>query len=313
MKQIESVVVAFDGESKCGKTTIIKAVAERAGVQATIIPAIQTHAQQGLYDLGSFTEGTVEKLGFLQEAYGFTHIQTISCGNAFRAATLYKAIREMKGERVEGFTQQDIDPVRALLKSEGIIDILQEDPNIAEQVSVVGNMPGAQNLGGTLFCDSVRRAYFKDGGANLVVVDARDPIGHMWRNQLAGQRSDQIHPSAILPVYIDTSAEASARRIEGDYEVNYRKVLERRSEDRNHHENPVVRPTEFEKTLNGWAHQALLASSTSGETVKPYLFDNNIDDPDSLRIKGFANEIAVVAQDVAIYRHTARAEAAGRA
>lgn len=38
MKSVNSMVVAIDGESKCGKTTIINGIAEEASYQARVIP-----------------------------------------------------------------------------------------------------------------------------------------------------------------------------------------------------------------------------------------------------------------------------------
>src|SRR5690554_4506983 len=110
MKQIESVVVAIDGESKCGKTTVINAIADEALFQARLIPNLLENGGEW-----GFVDDTLLELETLQQRWGFDNITKISAGNSYRAAALYMALCEIKGIEKSEFVAEDISAVREIL------------------------------------------------------------------------------------------------------------------------------------------------------------------------------------------------------
>ena len=268
MKHIDSVVVSFDGESKCGKTTLINNVANEAIFQAGIIPRVVNQL-----DRGQVPESTRESLLKMHELYYFDNIVKISAGNVFRAAALHVALLELGGHKKNSFNIEDSDDIRELLAVGGIEDILQDDPNIGRQVSIVGKMAGVQALCATIFCDEVVEAYHRDNRANLVLADARDPIGHLERNGRIGNNEGQVVPASILPFYIETSPEAAASRMKGDYNTNLALVIARRESDANRTDLPVLRPAVLLEDFDEWYSQFMNPDSPLA-IAEPYLFHN---------------------------------------
>ncbi len=242
-----SMIVAFDGESKCGKTTFADEVAQGAQWQKDLYNGV------GLSDELLAEMDKNPAMASLKST-GFQNITTISAGNVFRAAALYTIIEEERGNNIESFAPSDDSKLRSMLREEGMIDILQNDPSIGARVSHVAKFAGVQALCGSLFCDTIEQAYFADGGHNLVVVDARDPVGHMKRNNLLGTEAGKIVPLSVLSVYIDTPTEVAASRMKGSLEDNVRLVAERRYADANREELPVLPPS-VTVPVQAWADQ----------------------------------------------------------
>lgn len=294
MRLTGSVVVAFDGESKCGKTTIINAVAGEAEFQASIIPSLVEGNTPTAVPLSDECRLALQGV---QDHLGFRSVTKISAGNAYRAAALYAMEEEEAGRGKESFVPDDVERVRALLARENIEDRLQNDDAIGKQVSSVAALAGAQALCGTIFCDAIHSAYMRDGGANLVVVDARDPIGHMRRNQLLGSGPDLIAPSSIVPIYIDTPAEVAAARMAGNFEDNLALVRQRRHIDATRTELPVTRPHVMIDDLGAWLRQ--FDPSTDNEAIAhPYRFDNGAH-VELDHVQYVAGMIASVSHDIA--------------
>lgn len=300
MKQIESVVIAVDGESKCGKTTVIEAIAEEAEFQHDIIPEL-LDGQLDDWDISQAQSDTRDRLEALHEGVAFNSIVTVSAGNAFRAATLYRALLGLEGVEKEEFTPDDAEVIIGLLREPGMKNVLQDDPNIGSQVSIVGQCVGVQALCGTLFADSVATAYHANGGGNLIVVDARDPIGHMMRNNTIGSNQGQVPAQNILPLYIDTSPEVAASRLSGDYEANVRMIEYRRELDRTRGELPVVRPANLVDGFGEWLDLSAQAHAAQ-EIAPPLCFDNG-EGVDLDNVRYFAGILAAVAHDRAFYTH----------
>lgn len=230
-----SMIVAFDGESKCGKTTFADEVAQGAQWQKDL------YRGAGLPDdmlQRMYAEPAMEIISHT----GFNGITTISAGNVFRAAALYTLNEEKQGRVVDGFSPQDAPRLRSMLKEDGVIDILQNDDEVGRRVSRVAKFAGVQALCGTLFCDSIQEAYFADDGHNLVIVDARDPVGHMKRNNLLGNEKGKILPLSVISAYVDTPIHVAASRMSGDLDDNVRLVTERRHADATRAELPVLPP-----------------------------------------------------------------------
>jgi len=290
------MVVAFDGESKCGKTTIINAVATEAFYQASVIPSL-------LDGTGGFSTATIDnvrcELSAFQEALTFNSISTISAGNMFRAAALYVSEEEKKGAMKESFDSSDLSKLRDLLAVDGIQDVLQEDPTIGRRVSSVAKMPGVQALCSSIFCDNIITSYHADGGGNLVIVDARNPVGAMQRNGIIGNGESQIMPGSILPIYIDTPTEVAAARMGGVLADKIEEVSSRRHMDATREELPVTAPEVVIDDMSIWLKQ--FDDSEARATVAvPYRLDNG-EGVGLNNIQYFAGRIAVSAQDIACW------------
>ncbi len=286
-----SMVVAFDGESKCGKTTIVTAVANEAAYQDnlgaefdTVFPSVPKRRGK-----------QQDKIRAYIDSLRFNSISAISAGNVFRAAA-YHAIRaERHGRSKESFDKNDGEALRSMLAEDGVVDILQNDPEIGSRVSATGKLPGVQRLCGSIFCDQLTEQYHASGGSNLVVVDARDPIGHLERNNLIGGEGAQIHPGSILPVYIDTSSETAAARMRGDFVANLALVQSRRYDDATREELPVVRPAVMQDDFTSWLGQ-LCHVDRLATVATPYRLDNS---PEVTLdgIQNFAGHIASAVND----------------
>lgn len=298
------MVVAFDGEAKCGKTTIINNVAGEATYQASIIPDLLSGKK------GDWPEDVIElarpNLTQFQEGVTFNEIFTISAGNMFRAATHYVISQEEKGQSKSVFDEEDVYTLRKLLDTEGMYDFLQDDPAISSRVSSVAQMAGVQALCGALFCDSVLEAYNAGDGANLVIVDARDPVGRMRRNDIIGEVDGRVHPASILPVYIDTPVEVAARRLGGDTARKVAEIAARRLLDTTRSELPVVRPDDGIDEFDVWLHQFEPGLQT--EVARPLYLDNG-ELFSRENIKYFAGMIAAAAQTVGCFLQQSKATA----
>ena len=262
---IDSVIISVDGESKCGKTTMIDTVLRE---YRTITDSDE---QLAAMRADGDPEGTSP-----YTAQIFADAEVISCGNAFRAAALYKAIAEIElGEVIDEWDPETHTvPVMEILAIDGITGVLQNDEGIADTVSTVGAMPGVQGLAGSIFREDVKRAYRNEGEhGNLVIVDARDPVAWLTREDgLVGTGDEQIDPRAILPLYLDTTAETAASRLEGGVEANLATIERRRGQDRDREEYPVVRP---EKLLDREQWSRIVDDLTRTDLLHPLEVDNN--------------------------------------
>lgn len=296
MKSVHSMVVAIDGEAKCGKTTVIDAIAAEAGYQASIIPELLTNPTS---IAARFGHDDRNKLHDLHRQMSFDHIATVSAGNMYRAVAMYVMTQEREGYERTSFSEDDVEHLRGLLSSEGIYDYLQKNAAIGKRVSSVAQMPGVHGLCGAVFSDAVEEAYHKDGSANLVIVDARDPVGHLRRSGRIGTAPDQIEPASIMPIYIDTPAEVAASRLSGEYAERLEEVTSRRHMDATRAELPVKRPGNLISSFSEWWHQFGFPASGS-EVAAPLLMDNG--EHVSLdHIQHFAGLVAVAAQDAGFY------------
>lgn len=290
------MVVAFDGESKCGKTTAINAVATEAAYQTSVVPGLPDEPNS----LAALcNERGRTRLRDLRHSLTFNRITTVSAGNMFRAATFYVLAGEREGRQREAFGPDDVDRLRGLLSSEGIYDVLQKDEAIGKRVSSVAQMAGVQALCGAIFSDAVVHAYHEDAGPNLVIVDARNPVGTLQRNGVIGTGSRQIDPASILPVYIDTPTEVAASRMGGIYEDRLAEVSMRRHLDVTRPELPV-RPPEF--VIHDYAEwEAQFSTPVSGGDVALPLHVDNGEAMSLVHLQQLAGHIAVVAQEAAFY------------
>lgn len=306
MKRLESVVVALDGESKVGSTTIVRHIKGEAEHQDAIIPELLGEMSPWA---GRLSDATRASLADLHSHLGFRNISAISAGNIFRAASLYLSLRELALEPKTSLDKGDVEGILEVLAIPDIEDVLQNDPNVGTRVSEVAKFTGVQALCGAIFCEQIQTEYTRDGGANLVVVDARDPVGHMKRNGLIGSSTDQIHPANLLPIYIDTPADVSAARMPGDFKTNLEVVLARRRSDATRDELPALRPVDLIADFDTWAKQ--FGRDPLRSTVgRPYLLENGskVTKDNLLWLGGF---IAAFAGDVAVcnYHHRVLEEA----
>lgn len=265
-KLVSSMVVAFDGPSKCGKTTYAEAVAEEARFQKRF------YEGREIDDDWPYAEQLRAKVADWAESITFNHISTISAGNIYRAAALYVITQEEFGNEITSFSETDVDRLRELLAEDDVIDVLQNDPEVGRRVSPTAKFAGAQALCGTLFCDYLLDAYERDGGSNLVVVDARDPLGHMRRNNLLGEGTHQIAPTSVIPLYIDTPIQVAASRMKGSLEDNVEIVRSRRHDDANRAELPVSPPEILVENFRDWVTD--VSRNSDGYIPTHYLAKN---------------------------------------
>ena len=294
MKCAESVLLAFDGKSKCGKTTISRVVTEEARWHNEVYhETLENRKWQSM-----IAPADRESIASFIQRHKFDNIEAISAGNAFRAAALLISHLEEKGQPKTSFRPEDIDDVRELLAKKGVREMVQTDPKIGKLVSHTSKLPGAQALGNTIFCDQVSEAFKRDGGANLVVVDARDPVAHLKRNDLVGSAPDQIHPGAIMPIYIDTPIAVAASWVKGDYFTAVAEICDRRLTDATRVEFPVTDPDEVIHNFDVWNAQFAPGLELT-DTVAPWRFMNgpSVELPN---IQWLGNLLAHAASDQAI-------------
>ena len=298
MNQLESVVVAVDGLSKCGKTTVIEAIEQEAAFQAGVIPDIFRHRG----DWGNLVGNVpVQTLGELQQSLTFNSITAVSAGNAFRAAVLLAALDALNGNNKTSFNDSDYATMQELLAEPGIYDVLQHDPNIGAHVSMVAKLAGVQALCGQIATDWVQDAYTKDGGGNLVVFDARNPSDLLARHGVVGIGRGRIHPATLMPIYIDTPADVAAERLDGDYHKNLELVELRRHVDATRDEYPVVVPDVLHDDIMQWTRQ-FYDRTPRTEVAVPYRFDNGRETTLD-NIKFFGGFVSATAQDTAYFLH----------
>ena len=220
MSELSSVLVALDGPSKCGKTTITKEIAAGAALlsaAAEIVMGAEFLDGLGLSeDAGNDLHS---RMTTLQEGYCFRRISTLSAGNLFRAATLHVLNLEADHIEKQEFLPEDVIVINGLLKTPNIIERLQNDQRIGGRVSDVSRMAGIQALCGTLFAEMVVNAYHATDGASLVIADARDPVGHLE---------------------------------DGGYEESLDMVNSRRRLDAERHELPVIVPAGLIDDYSTW-------------------------------------------------------------
>lgn len=270
--QVHSMLIAIDGESKCGKTTFAEMIAQEAEYQAGVYRG-EEHAHMfsdaRVYD--DFKAGIAD----WASSINFKQITTLSAGNVFRAAAYYVMEKERAGKTVTSFAPSDTDELRRLLAGDGIIDFLQSDAEVGKRVSPTAKFAGAQALCGAIFCDDILKTYEFEGGSNLVIADARDPIGHLRRNNLLGDGQGMILPASIVPLYIDTPVEAAALpvRMKGNYEDNLALVRSRRHDDATRKELPVARPKVLNDDISDWLRH--LPHTAEGYIPTHFLAENN--------------------------------------
>lgn len=138
-----------------------------------------------------------------------------------------------------------------------------------------------------------------------MIIDARDPVGHLMRN--GSIASGAIDLRTILPLYVSTTPEVSASRMPGDYEKNLATVRSRRLADAQRAELPVERPRAVIDIYENWVNE-LVRARAIGEIATPYELDNSGHDLSTMQ--RFAGHIASFANDIAIRSHhdTASAE-----
>ncbi len=266
---VSSMVVAFDGPSKCGKTLFTEMVAEEARFQQRF------YAGYELSDDFPRVEILRETLADWAASVSFQNISTISAGNVFRAAAYYVMEAEKAGRTVDSFAHADVRKLRNLLATDGVVDFLQEDEQVGRRVSSIAQFTGTQLLCGTIFCDFVVEAYERDGGSNLAIVDARDPIGHFKRNDILGDGPGKILPASVMPLYIDTPVETAASRMKGNLHDNIAIVQARRHADTTRPELPVRPPATLSDDLSSWLRA--LPRTREGYIPTHFLAKNDAD------------------------------------
>jgi hypothetical protein len=287
-KQVSSMVVAFDGPSKCGKTTFAEMVAEEARFQKSFLEGRE------LDDEWINAEQIRASVADWAESVNFRHISTISAGNVFRAAAYYAITEAEKGNTITSFVESDVDRLRELLAQDGIIDTLQNDPEIGKRVSPIAKFSGAQALCGTIFCDSIVEAYERDGGSNLVIVDARDPLGHLERNKILGKGIRRIPPDTVIPLYIDTPIQVAASRMSGELQDNIALIEARRRDDETRAELPVMPPEVLTEDTSGWLLDLLRNTDTY---IPTHLLARNTEEVTLENVQFLASIVASAAHE----------------
>lgn len=253
MSELSSVLVSLDGPSKCGKTTIANEITQGAQLIGEVIDGVCADDFIGKMNLSDEPkERHPRNMQDLRRDNCFTSALAISAGNAFRAAALYRLRLRNQGTEKDQFVPEDAYEIRRLLSDEETVHLLQNDPEIGRSVSEVARLAGIQAVCGTLFAETVRDAYMLDGGGNIVVADARDPIGHLLRNDMIGGDSYQIHPETVISLYIDTPPDVAAERMSGDYNENLNIVQLRRHLDETRDELPAIRPDDLFCDYDEW-------------------------------------------------------------
>lgn len=299
MKSVDSILVAIDGESKSGKTTWMDAIAEEARYQAGFYESAVAPDSSLPID-----EKTRAELHEWVDSIALNGIHRITAGNAFRAAAYYVIEKEKVGVSKSGFDESDTSMLRELLAEEGVQDFLQSDSAVERRVSTVAQMVGVRALCETIFCDEVVNAYHLDGGSNLVIVDARNPVDILERNNVVGQQLPNILAGSILPLFIDTPVEIAAARKSGDYNDNLADITKRRQLDATRSEYPFVRPTPLTCKLGPWLQQFPRPETASGIATS-FLITND----ESLPLDGvqyIAGCIASAAHDMSAYLNASR-------
>jgi hypothetical protein len=300
MKNVDSVVVTLDGPSKVGKSHLMATMKTEADFYASSMrKRVDSVKSSGIKpkEIKTITKYVDDGI--------FNNVVTISAGNGFRAAALYVMLLELKKVPKTMFTAKDYDPLREMLATEGMLNVLQKDPNIGGRVSAIAQMAGAQTLCGALFCDYVTEAYNRDGGSNLVIADARDPVGHLKRNNRIGSATGLIIPESIMPIYVESPAEVAAMREGGDYQAKLAQINERRLLDSMREELPATKPEEFKEDLHDWLSSQFPKPDTPDGIAIPF-FLNNHDGVDLGNIQYVASFTAIGAHDLGMLLHSTR-------
>jgi len=298
MKHVHSMVVALDGESKCGKTTIVDGIKAEAIHQANHYAELSRQVQAEPRMM-QYAHTAISRL---VHNTAFNAVTNISAGNAYRAVALYAMREAAKGHPRASFEAADAGNVRKLLQTKGVIDLLQTGKAIGKNVSKVAQLPGVHQLCAQLFAEDVLAAYHADGGGNLVIVDARDPVGTLGRTESIGTAAGQIHPGSIMPLYIDTPTAVAADRMAGDYSDNLWTVLYRRHLDATRTDFPVRRPETLLDDADEYFGQFM--GPLRDCVATPYRLDND-HRIDLDNVQWFAGLVALKAHDAAIYAENA--------
>jgi hypothetical protein len=291
---VESVVITLDGESKAGKTAILEHIDQEATFQEGIVSDVL--ASPDWED--SLNDETRQSLQDFADTYFFKSITTVVVGEYFRAAALHLALLDLNGQHKTEFTLADEEALRDILAVDGIKDILQQDPNIGKSVSRAAQLPGVQRLCGRMMCEAVVGAFHTESSGNLVMIDARDPVGHLIRGGVIGEAEGQIPAGAIMPFYVETPPEVAASRMSGDYEERLAEVNNRRYLDATREELPVIRPGVVLTDLGAYLDQFRAPRTTIAE---PLLIDNG-SHTELANIQYMGGVIAGAAHDNAIFR-----------
>jgi hypothetical protein len=250
-----SVFVSVDGPSKVGSTFFTGYVEKETGFQQTGART-KFEAIDGMLS-GLDDTGPRERLE-VARATLFRHVGRLSAGNFFRALALAQAISELRGQPVREIrpdSPEDRSTLLEFMAIEGIGKVLQTDPHIVARVSKTAKLPGAIDLCENAFCDAVSQAYHRDGGDNLVIADARNPLDIYGRRDLMGTGPHQVAPQSIVPVYLDAPAEVAAGWLGGDYDARVTQIVQRRAEDATRDQYPVVVPGNLTTDIRAWADQ----------------------------------------------------------
>jgi len=287
-----SVVTAGDGESRCGKTFAAEKIAVEARHQKTTLSRRLGQIVELAPD-GSATPQQAQFLGDLM----FTRIVTISAGNFFRGAGLYADRLGRAGRPKATFTREDAEPLRELMVEGGILEELQTD-EAGTKASAASRLPGVLALCETVFCETVREEYHRDGGGNLVVTDARNPLEIFDRRGLMGVGQDQIDPLSVIPYYIETPAEVAAKWLGDNYEKQRANIEQRRHLDATRPEHPVTMPTNLIDDLDVWWEQFTPPRNQRMPAAPFRLVNTAGTSPE--HIQWFGSEVAILAQDLAL-------------
>ena len=295
------MLVTLDGESKAGKTTFVDAIAGEAEYQAAAYASALTPDSE----LANLSGPFQEIMETWVDTMVFDGIHRVTAGNAFRAAAFYVVEKEKVGITKTGFEETDTNTLRSLLAEEGVRDMLQTDPTIERRVSSVAQMTGARALCETIFCDEVIEAYRRDGGANLVIADARNPVELMRRNRIIGESESHVYPGSILPCFIDTPLEiAVARKKDGDYEDNLAYITKRRNDDTTRPEYPFVRPAKLMTNMRSWLCQFPCPETADGIAVPFHIMNDETLPFETIQF--VASCIATASHDLSAYLHVSR-------
>ena len=291
-----NMAITANGLSKCGKTTFIDAVVAQANVYQEPIDDQYAYVQE----LQSHDSALASRSLRFWRSGRFAKVTQISAGNAFRAAAHYVIEEARSGRNIKRFEPDHLDKITEILQEDGIIEHLQANAEIAGRVSAVAAMDGAQKICEPLFSRMVRQAYSvpAEDGHNLVVVDARDPVGLLHRNNAIGSGESQLRPYTILPVFIDTSTEVAASRMPGDYEKSLQEVTERRLLDATRQINPVSIPSP-DRLLSSFFewHSQFTLPPFAADPKELHIKNDELSLDEVKRIAGF---VAVAASDAAI-------------
>jgi hypothetical protein len=312
MSELQSTVIALNGPAKCGKTTYEEFLLEAAQAQDGAIPDMLAVENEWSERVRATPE-LQTSLEAVNGAWGFNAIESYSNGNVFRAAAHLLIEEESLGGSRKAFDERDAEAIARIFVDPSLRERLQTHPDVANRVSTMATtMVGVQAVCNAIFCDAVQRAYNYEGGGNLVIIDARDPVGILGRHGLLGYGPGQIIPASILPAHIDNSPEVAGKRMKSDMSEQDRieYVSRRREQDM---ENPELkyRPpleADCDSDLETWMEQfnRLVKDPDGNGEVARHLWIDNGEGMTLANARSICGAIAIFAQNVAIALPVAR-------